>query len=217
MLTALTLHVPAARPFVHSHEGRAAFQERMRATEALVSSDDAALITQVGKGDAGAYRALVERYLTGIVRYATRMLASQAEGEDVAQETFLRLWRDAARYEARGHAASTWLYRVAHNLCIDRLRKRKPERPESEEPVSNDRTSAPQADKELAAHVAHALSELPERQRAAIALVHYEDKSLEETGEVLGCAASAVESLLSRGRRSLREKLSAYYRGSEEP
>jgi len=185
-----------------------------RATDALVADDDDALMLQVGQGDPAAYRVLAERYLTGIVRYATRMLGNQAEAEDVAQETFLRLWRDAGRYEARGHKPSTWLYRIAHNLCVDRLRVRRPQAPIDEETAS-DRTSAPLADKELSQHVAAALATLPERQRAAIALVHYEDKSLEEAGAVLGCAASAVESLLARGRRSLREQLAAFYRDGE--
>ena len=128
----------------------------------------------------------------------------------------MRLWRDAGRYEARGHKPSTWLYRVAHNLCIDRLRRRRPERsePDAELPA-RERTSAPLADSEVAAQVSAALAELPERQRAAIALVHYEDKSLEEAGQVLDCTASAVESLLARGRRSLRERLAAFYRGEE--
>jgi RNA polymerase sigma-70 factor (ECF subfamily) len=196
-----------ALPVVLAHAGGAS----RRGTDALVASDDDALMLQVGKGDPAAYRALAERYLAGIVRYATRMLGDQAEAEDVAQETFLRLWRDAGRYEARGHKPSTWLYRVAHNQCIDRLRARKQET-EVDEQHGSDRTSAPVADKELAAHVTAALARLPERQRAAIALVHYEEKSLEEAGLVLGCAAGAVESLLARGRRSLREQLAAFYR-----
>lgn len=196
-----------ALPVVLAHTGGAS----RRGTDALVAGDDEALMLRAGKGDPAAYRALAERYLAGIVRYATRMLLDQAEAEDVAQETFLRLWRDAGRYEARGYKPSTWLYRVAHNLCIDRLRARRPET-DIDDQHGSDRTSAPVADKELSAHVAAALARLPERQRAAIALVHYEEKSLEEAGIVLGCAAGAVESLLARGRRSLREQLAAFYR-----
>jgi len=185
-----------------------------RATDALVRADDDALMLQVGRGDPQAYRALAERYLAGIVRYATRMLGQQAEAEDVAQETFLRLWREAGRYEARGHKPSTWLYRVAHNLCVDRLRKARPESVPDEQ-LASERTSAPLIQRELSEHVTAALANLPERQRAAIALVHYEEKTLEEAGLVLGCAASAVESLLARGRRSLREQLAAFYRDGD--
>jgi RNA polymerase sigma-70 factor (ECF subfamily) len=199
-----------ALPVVLAHAGSAP----RRATNAVVASDDDALMLRVSQGDPAAYRALAERYLNGIVRYATRMLGDQAEAEDVAQETFLRLWRDAERYESRGYKPSTWLYRVAHNLCIDHLRARKPQA-DIEEQTASDRTSAPVADKELSAHVTAALARLPERQRAAIALVHYEEKSLEEAGLVLGCAASAVESLLARGRRSLREQLATFYRDGD--
>jgi len=199
-----------ALSIVLAHAGSAS----RRATDALVAGDDDALMLQVGRGDPAAYRALAERYLTGIVRYATRMLGDQAEAEDIAQETFLRLWRDGARYEARGHKPSTWLYRIAHNLCVDRLRAHRPQAATGEE-LASDRTSAPLADKELALQVTAALARLPERQRAAIALVHYEEKSLDEAGEVLGCAASAVESLLARGRRSLREQLAAFYRDGD--
>lgn len=200
----------AAPSVVLAHAGGAA----RRGTDALVAGDDDALMLQVGRGDPAAYRALAERHLTGVVRYATRMLSDQAEAEDVAQETFLRLWRDAGRYEARGHKPSTWLYRIAHNLCVDRLRVRKPQA-DAPEQTANERTSGPLADQELSAHVSAALARLPERQRAAIALVHYEDKSLEEAGAVLGCAAGAVESLLARGRRSLREQLAAFYRDGD--
>jgi len=199
-------------PVVLAHTGGTS----PRATDALVASDDAALMLQVGKGDPHAYRVLPDRYLAGIVRYATRMLGNQAEGEDVAQETFLRLWRGAGRYEARGHKPSTWLYRVAHNLAVDRLRQRRPQL-DVEDEAAGDRTSAPLIERELSEQVTAALARLPERQRAAIALVHYEDKSLEEAGQVLGCAAGAVESLLARGRRSLREQLAAFYRDGENP
>ena len=199
-----------ALPVVLAHAGGAS----PRATDALVAADDDALMLAVGRGDPQAYRQLADRYLAGIVRYATRMLGHQAEAEDIAQETFLRLWRDAGRYESRGYKPSTWLYRIAHNLCVDRLRQRRPESAPDEEQAS-ERTSAPLIARELSEHVTAALAKLPERQRAAIALVHYEEKSLEEVGLVLGCAAGAVESLLARGRRSLREQLSAFYRDGD--
>ena len=76
-------------------------------------------------GDAGAYRKLADRHLTPILRYSTRMLGNADDAEDAAQETFLRLWQHAARYEPRDSKPSTWLYRIAHNLCVDRLRRRK--------------------------------------------------------------------------------------------
>jgi RNA polymerase sigma-70 factor (ECF subfamily) len=203
----LELVTIAARPVAPAHDRAAAMSD---AADAQRAATDEALMAQVGGGDARAYRVLADRYLPGIVRYATRMLCVQAEAEEIAQETFLRLWRDAGRYEARGFRASTWLYRIAHNLCVDRLRARKPEG-SGEELVASERTSTPQARQEIAEQVAAALAALPERQRAAIALVHYEEKSHEEAAQVLGCGVEAVESLLSRARKALRERLAAYY------
>jgi RNA polymerase sigma-70 factor (ECF subfamily) len=183
------------------------------------ASDDDALVHAVAAGDAGAYRALSARYLLPIVRYAARLLGDAHEAEDVAQETFLRLWQDAARYEARGHKPSTWLFRIAHNQCIDRLRRRRLLASESpDEREGGERPSGELARRELAASVQAALAALPERQRAAIALIHDEAMSHAEAAEVLGCGVEAVESLLSRARRSLRETLAstaAEHRGDD--
>jgi RNA polymerase sigma-70 factor (ECF subfamily) len=182
-------------------------------------SEDDALILAVASGDAGAYRALCARYLTPIVRYASRLLSDPHEAEDVAQETFLRLWQGAARYEPRGHKPSTWLFRIAHNLCVDRLRKRRPVASESpDEREGGERPSGELARKELARTVKAALDALPDRQRAAIALIHDEAMSHTEAAQVLGCGVEAVESLLSRARRTLRTTLAAAaaeHRGDE--
>lgn len=183
------------------------------------ASDDDALMRAVASGDAGAYRALAERYLAPIVRYASRLLSDPHEAEDVAQETFLRLWQKAASYEPRGHQPSTWLFRIAHNQCVDRLRQRRPIASESpDQSVAADRPSGELAKKELSVAVQAALAALPERQRAALALIHDQGMSQAEAAEVLGCGVEAVESLLSRARRTLRTTLAAVaaeHRGDE--
>ena len=183
------------------------------------ASDDDALISAVASGDAGAYRELSARYLTPIVRYASRLLGDPHEAEDVAQETFLKLWQDAGRYEARGHKPSTWLFRIAHNQCVDRLRRRRPIASEApDEREGGERPSGELSRKQLAATVQAALAALPERQRAAIALIHDEAMSHAEAAQVLGCGVEAVESLLSRARRTLRTTLAATaaeHRGDE--
>jgi len=178
------------------------------AGHASESRDEDALMQAVASGDAGAYRVLAERYLSPIVRYAARILGSQDDAEDVAQETFLRLWQQAGRYESRGHKPSTWLFRIAHNLCVDRLRQRRPTAQQSpDESAAADRPSLELQTKQLAVTVQAALDALPERQRAAIALVHYEGVSHAEAAAVLECGVEAVESLLSRARRALRAAL----------
>lgn len=198
--------------------GRSAMLSRSVPLSGDSEADDQALIAAVAGGDGGAYRTLADRYLQPILRYATRLLGNAHDAEDVTQETFLRLWQHAARYEPRGAKPSTWLYRIAHNLCVDRLRRRKEHEGESaiEAAASGDRPSGAFAQRELAAQVEDALARLPERQRAAVLLVHHEGLTLVEAAEVLECGASAVESLLARGRRSLRTLL-ASARAQGEP
>jgi RNA polymerase sigma-70 factor, ECF subfamily len=120
----------------------------------------------------------------------------------------LRLWTEAKAFEPRAQP-KTWLYRIARNQCIDRLRKRRSHGQEQElsDEASGDRPSGLFARKQAAQRVEHALSKLPERQRAALTLVHYEGLSGAEACEVLDVSAEALESLLARGRRSLRELL----------
>ena len=179
------------------------------------TSDDLACVQSVGRGDARAYRRLVDRYLLGITRFAARILNDAGEAEEVAQETFLRLWTEAAGFEPRAQP-KTWLYRIARNQCIDRLRKRRTrggaalplDEGAADASSGEDRPSLLFARKQTALRVEQALDALPERQRAAITLVHYEGLSGAEACEVLEISLEALESLLTRGRRGLREQLS---------
>jgi RNA polymerase sigma-70 factor (ECF subfamily) len=141
------------------------------------------------------------------------MLGSRAEAEEVCQESFLRLWKQASSYVARAKP-STWLYRIAHNLAIDRLRRRRegqhPLGTGIEELPDSGRPSLHLHQKQVAEAVERALSELPPRQRAAISLVHYQGMSSAEAAQVLGIRLRALESLLARGRQKLREQLAAF-------
>ncbi|MEY4580321.1 MAG: hypothetical protein RL701_5024 [Pseudomonadota bacterium] len=175
------------------------------------AADDLTRVQRVGRGDQRAYRELVDLYLNSITRFALRIVNDAGEAEEVAQETFLRLWTEAANFEPRAQP-KTWLYRIARNQCIDRLRKRRTrgqstELDDTNASQSEDRPSALFARKQTAEQVERALATLPERQRAAITLVHYEGLSGVEACEVLDISLEALESLLTRGRRGLREQL----------
>src|SRR5262245_50392247 len=103
------------------------------------------------------------------------MLYDPAEAEDVAQETFLRVWKNAPRWQPGKAKFDTWLHRVALNLCYDRLRRRR-ERPTAEVPEQEDTGPAPDRGlmaRDVGVRVDAALSALPERQREAIVLCHY--------------------------------------------
>jgi RNA polymerase sigma-70 factor (ECF subfamily) len=176
------------------------------------TDSDEALLAQAGQGDRLAAGALVVRHTDKIFAASYRMLGSRAAAEDVTQETFLRLWKNAGRWRPESARLETWLFKVAMNLCIDNLRKRRREAPEEAAPERAD--PAPRADGALAAaerrrEVEAAIAALPERQRMAITLNHYEELSNSETAEILGVSVEAVESLLARGRRALRDSLIA--------
>ena len=165
------------------------------------------LVWKVGQGDVDAYHILVREHLRSIVNYAYRLLMDRTEAEDVAQETFLRLWTHAAQWKPDARLSS-WLHRIAHNLCIDRLRQRKQQDSESLEKVrASDRPSTLLARKQVSEAVEEAMGTLPERQRAAIALVHYQGMSNTEASGILGISVDALESLLARGRNALRKRL----------
>jgi RNA polymerase sigma factor (sigma-70 family) len=169
--------------------------------------DEIDLMRRTAKGDAAAFRTLADSHLRKIMNFAYRLLNDRTEAEDVAQETFLRLWKEAGRFEPRARVG-TWLHRIAHNLCVDRLRLRR-EKPSDH--LDEERASQEPGgllDRKITAStVERALAALPERQRAAITLVHYQELGNVEAAEVMGVGVEALESLLARGRRTLRETL----------
>ena len=171
---------------------------------------DALLLAQFAAGDQAAARVLTDRLLPTAMRQAWRMLGDQIEAEDVAQEAMLRLWRQASNWRAGEARISTWLYRVVHNLCIDRIRKRRPQVSveDAPEPVDPDPGVLERmAQSERAQAVATAIGDLPERQRQALILRHFEGLSNPEIGEALECSVEAVESLLARARRQLAKTM----------
>lgn len=171
---------------------------------------DAEYVRKAAEGDALAASALVRRHLPRMVGLARRMLNDASEAEDVAQEVFLRVWREAPNWKPGAAKFETWMHRVALNLCYDRLRRRRElTDPDAglavadPAPLPSDAWLAQQR----AARVQAALAQLPERQRAAIALVHFQECSNIAAAEMLDVSVEALESLLARGRRALKAAL----------
>jgi RNA polymerase sigma-70 factor (ECF subfamily) len=180
-------------------------------SDTVSADNDALLLARFAVGDQSAARILSDRLLPGVMRQAWRILGDEAEAEDVAQDAMLRLWRQAGDWRAGEARISTWLYRVTHNLCIDRIRKR---RPMSDiENVAEPHDPTPSvlerlANSEESRALARAILALPERQRQALVLRHFEGISNPEIGERLECSVEAVESLLARARRQLTADMS---------
>jgi RNA polymerase sigma-70 factor (ECF subfamily) len=180
----------------------------------VVQDPDEALLAEVARGDAAAVRALLARKLPRILALARRMLTDAAEAEDVAQEVFLRTWRQAPRWRSGAARLDTWMHRVALNLCYDRLRRRR-ETPTADPPEQVDPGPAPDRGlqaAEVGAQVERALAALPHRQREAIVLCHYQELGNIEAAGLMGVSVDALESLLGRARRSLRAALGALAR-----
>lgn len=175
---------------------------------AIVDPDED-LVRRVGQGDPAAIQAMVARKLPRMLALARRMLGDPVEAEDVAQEVFVRAWRQAEKWTPGAGKFDTWMHRVALNLCYDRLRRRREdlmaEPPEQADPTPNAETGLVRAD--TSARVAEALQGLPQRQREAIVLCHYQELSNIEAAELMNISVEAVESLLARGRRALRAVL----------
>lgn len=180
---------------------------------------DEELLSRVARGDSAASRALVARKLPRLLSLAGRMLDDPSEAEDVAQEAFVRVWKQAPRWRPGEARFDTWLHRVAVNLCYDRLRRRR-ERPCADPPDRADEGPGP--DRGLQAQdtgrrVTAALQALPDRQREAIVLCHYQELGNIEAAAVMGISVEALESLLGRGRRALRATLADLREGRDDP
>lgn len=171
---------------------------------------DADLVRNAGAGDTQAAEALVRRHLPRMLSLARRMLNDPAEAEDVAQEVFLRAWRETPKWRPGAAKFETWMHRVALNLCYDRLRaKREKSDPDAGLYVADGAPLPSEAwlTRQRAARVRRAIAQLPERQQAAITLVHFQELTNIEAAAALEVSVDALESLLARGRRALKAAL----------
>lgn len=171
---------------------------------------DAALARAVARGERGAMAALTRRCLPVVHAIARRLLNDPVEAEDVAQETFVKVWRNIGRYDPQRGRFESWAGRIAANVSYDRLRKRGEALLDDDAPERPD--AAPRAEALLTAHdsaarVRAAIDSLPPRQRAALELCALRDHTNVEAAAMLDVSVEALESLLSRARRTLKTAL----------
>jgi RNA polymerase sigma-70 factor (ECF subfamily) len=195
--------------------------------DSVAFESEAECIEGLRAGEPAAYRRLVERHSANVYNVALKLLGDEQEAEDVLQETFLNAFRAIDRFEERS-SLSTWLYRIAYNASLMRLRKRgqmttfsldRPpgEQDESEWTVSRHLTdwSTIPDDQLLTAEAREemdrAIAELPETLRSTFVLRDIQGLSGAETAEILGITVQAVKNRLHRARLRLRDRLSDYF------
>jgi RNA polymerase sigma-70 factor, ECF subfamily len=185
-------------------------------------SSDEELMGKVAQGDTQAFELLVRRHERRILNLISRFIGEQTQAEDVAQDVFVRVWQASKDYKATAKF-TTWVYRITANLCLDLLKSAHHRQIFTQLDVHAERldegndvfplssnTRSPEdllLSDEKSRLISTALTSLPTNQRLAVILKKFDGLSYQEISSVLGCSISAVESLLVRAKRNLREKL----------
>ncbi len=171
-------------------------------------------MSRIRDGDMEAFRLLVEMHQSRVVGTIGKMLGSDAEAEDLAQQVFIRVWKSAPRYKPTAKF-TTWLFRITRNLVFNELRRRRhfagriEDLPEQAERTEREPDQV-MLEGELQDAIERAIAQLPETQRLAIVLRRYEEMSYEEIAKVMDTTVPAIKSILFRARTELREKLAKY-------
>jgi RNA polymerase sigma-70 factor, ECF subfamily len=177
-------------------------------------------IKEVLKGDQNAFAEIVELFQDKLYRVCYRMLGNKHEAEDIAQEAFVRAFINIHTFDTN-RKFSTWLYRIGTNLCIDRIRKKKPDYFLDAEVAgteglnmysqiaSTDELPEEEVLKmEMQDRVQYEISRLPDKYRAVIVLKYMEDLPLQEISDILEMPLGTVKTRIHRGREALRKQLS---------
>ena len=184
----------------------------------IPSSED--LMIRIADGDQNAFEILVNRHQTFILNLVYRFMGDRTQAKDLAQEVFLRVWQGAKGYRPDAKF-TTWIYRIAANLCLNELKSARRKNWFSFRHTTEDTDNtleetlpdkSPSAEdllltKERSRQISEALQTLPANQRMALVLKRYDDLPYEEIARIMDCSVSAVESLLVRAKKALQEKL----------
>jgi RNA polymerase sigma-70 factor, ECF subfamily len=179
-----------------------------KATEDWQRCNDADLLVAAAARNQPAFAVLVLRYYQPVYRVAWRLAAGHVDAEDVAQEAFLKLWNNPSQLREAG-ALKGWLMRVASNLVMDRYRQKPMQDLEEAETVIDGAPLAPATIDyaRIAKRMDAAIASLPDRQKLALTLVHFEHMTNITAAATMEISVDALESLLARARRGLKELL----------
>jgi RNA polymerase sigma-70 factor (ECF subfamily) len=179
---------------------------------------DAELMLRVKEGDGASFGVLLDKHRSSVVHFLFRMIQNHAVAEELAQEVFLRVYRNRGTYEPTAKF-TTWLFRIATHLALNSIRDGRHERSQerldddsNEMPARQVRDSRPSVEHSMVYQakldeVRRAISALPDKQRAAVLMHKYEEMEYSQIAKVLSCSESAVKSLLFRAYESLRARL----------
>jgi RNA polymerase sigma-70 factor (ECF subfamily) len=174
---------------------------------------DLDLAVRVARDDEAAFNELVRKYQHSVFNTIHRYVGDRSVADDIAQEVFVIVWNKAGTFKGKSSFA-TWLYRIVVNQCLQ-FRRRRQRRPAAVSIDAMDAESPPDAlqvgdgreQAERTAAVRQALAELPDRQRIALVLSHYEGRTYSEIAEMMGTSVPSVESLIFRAKDELRRRL----------
>lgn len=169
---------------------------------------DEQLMTRIAQSDNQAFQELLYRYTQRVFNLAWRLCSDKTEAEDLTQEVFFKVWRNAGTWRPQAKL-ETWLYRILYNLFIDTRRQRKIEPEVLSEDLSSQEDSPEQTlmKKREEEEIQNVLTSLPDRQREALILCYYQGLKAKEAAEILSVSQGALESLLFRARQILKERL----------
>ena len=190
-----------------------------------MQDEDKQIIEAFNNGDSEIVTKLFEKYKHRVLNFSMRILGSRADAEDVTGEVFLTLLSGKYRVDSNAKF-TTWMYTVARNSCISRIRKRKKlsslstnnkngEGFEREIKDANDNSREALEKKEAGQHVKDAIYALPANQKEAIILREYQKCSYQEIAEICDCSLEQVKILIFRARESLRVQLSSFLNEEE--
>ena len=185
-----------------------------------VPDPDALLMLRFKGGDSGAFEQLFLRHTRAMVNFAYRFVRNREVAEEMAQEIFLRVYEASAGYEPQAKF-TTWLYRVATNVCLNEVRKphfqamhqsvpaapREDQEPTVFEPKTGDAAGRHLERQAIARAIKEALEQIPLKQRMAFILNKYQELSYAEVAEIMKVSEKAVKSLIHRAKETLAEKL----------
>lgn len=182
--------------------------------ESCADLSDEKLMARVAQGDHSAFACLVNRHTPRMYALARRISGHPVLAEDILQEAFLRLWMRAGTWSVERGTFSVWFARIVVNLCIDRQREDRYDPLEEEDTLIQEGGDPEQVlfQQQRSERIATAMMGLPLNQRTALALCYYQGFSNAEAADILGVTVGALEALLIRGRRTLRERLAPIVR-----